>query len=185
MLISAMVPQAVATQAANAVASQAALAAATSAAATRPLTATAVNAAVAARAYQPQVPEQRRAPSSPAVLTAPASTQGEASILPDPEFWRVPDRQVEVPQPQTARPAEVTVQQAAPYVAQATAQQAPEVKTQQRSEEPPANLPGSRKPAALIGKKPGVSDSSGFGAYAVASQRTISIDLPTTVEAFA
>lgn len=184
MLIAPMLPQTPATQAASAAATQAAFAAAATSSATRPLTASAVNAAAAASAYQPQLPEQRRPvqqPNSPAT----ANTQGRPNILPDPEFWRVPDRQVELPepQPQPVRTPVVSPQQTAPFVAQAVAQQTPEVRSQQR-EEPPVALPSGRKPAALVGKQPGV-ESSGFGAYAVASQRTISIDLPTTVEAFA
>lgn len=182
MLITPVLPQNSASQVASAAATQAAFAAAASASASRPLTASAVNAAAAASAYQPQVPEQRRPVPQQTVPTA-GNAVSRANILPDPQFWRVPDRQVETPMPQTLRNAPVTVQQAAPFIAQAAAQQAPEIKTQQRSEEPPA-ASVSRKPAALLAKKPGV-ESSGFGAYSVASQRTISIDLPTTVEAFA
>ncbi len=184
MLISAMVPQASAPQVANAAATQAAFVAAATSSATRPLTASAVNAAAAASAYQTQVPEQRR-PVQQQSSTPAGDSKGRPNILPDPEFWRVPDRQVDAQMQVPVRAPVVTAQQAAPFIAQAAAQQAPEVKTQQRAEEPATPLPGSRKPAALLGKKPGVGDSSGFGAYAVASQRTISIDLPNSVEAFA
>lgn len=185
MLIAPMLPQATATQVANAAATQAAFAAAASASASRPMTPGAVSATAVVSGYQPQVAEQRR-PVQQQSTPAMGDSKGRPSILPNDEFWRVPDRQVDVPlpQPQAARAPVVTPQQAAPFVAQAAAQQTPEVKTQQRSEEPAPALPGSRKPAALLGKKPGV-ESSGFDAYAVASQRTVSIDLPTTVEAFA
>ncbi len=182
MLITPVLPQTSATQVANAAATQAAFAAA-SASASRPLTPSAVSANAAASGYQPQVPEQRR-PVQQQTSAPMADGKGRPAILPNDEFWRVPDRQAAIPMPQQARPAPVTVQQAAPYVAQAVAQQAPEAKAQQQQAEPAAPLPGSRKQAALLAKKPGV-ESSGFGAYAVASQRTVSIDLPTTVEAFA
>lgn len=180
MLISNTLPQTAAPQSTNVAATQSAFLAAASASASRPLTPAAVNAAASASAYSPQLPQQRRAAAEQA--PTPSNTLGRPAILPDPEFWRVPDRQVDMVVPQPVRTTAETVQQTSAYVAQAAAQEIPEFK-QPESEQPAT--PAVRKQAALIGKKPGVGDSSGFGAYNVASQRNVEITLPSTVEAFA
>ena len=178
MLISATLPQTAAPQSTNVAATQSAFLAAATASASRPLTPTAVNAAAAASPYSPQLLPQRRA-----VAEQPSNTQGRPAILPDPEFWRVPDRQqMERMPPQPVRTSAETVQQTTAYVAQVVAQQVPEFK---QPEAPQPATPAARRQAALIGKQPGVGDTSGFSAYNVASQRNVGISLPSTVEAFA
>lgn len=184
MLIGNTLPQISATTATNVAATQSAALSAAAASASRPLTANAVNAAAAASAYSPQLPQQRRAQAEQSPAPSMGSTAGRPAILPDPEFWRVPDRQVkiETPQPQVRATVE-TVQKTTAYVAQAVAQQLPEVKEEHEQPQPAAS--NTRKPAALFGKKPGVSDTTGFGAYYVASQRSTEISFPNTLEAFA
>lgn len=182
MLISNALPQVSAPQTTNVAATQSAFLSAAAASASRPLTPTAVNAAAAASAYSAQLPQPRRQVSDQTTTPTP-NTAGRPSILPDPEFWRVPDRQVkvEVP-PQQVRTVVETVQKTTAYIAQAVAQELPEA---QEPEQPQASALAARKPAALFGKKPGVSDTSGFSAYYVASQRSTEINFPNTVEAFA
>lgn len=185
MLISNTLPQISAPQATNVAATQLAFLSAAATAASRPLTPVAVNAAAAASAYSPQLPQPRRQPTEQTATTPARDIAGRPGILPDPEFWRVPDRQVkaEAPPPQAARTTVETVQKTTAYIAQAVAQELPEA--QEPPESPQPTLPGARKASALPGKKPGVGDSSGFGAYYVASQRSTEIGFPNSVEAFA
>ena len=183
-LISNVSPTAATSQAANAAAAQSAFKSAQSAA-SRSLTPMAVSAAPAALGYSPQTPEPRRENMARANAQPGAQPQsGRPSIMPDPEFWRVPDRQAaEQIAPLPARQQLIdNVQQAAQYTAQASAQEAPLAKPAAPSQ----NLANAKaKLNALLAKKPGIGDSTGLGAYTVAAQRHVSMGLPQTTEAIA
>lgn len=177
-LISNVLPQATASQASVA-ATSASFVAAQAAAASRPLTPVAVTAAGAANAL-PQLPTRRNEGGAARTVANSSLPQSDRpAILPDPEFWKVPNRPAgEQIAPLPSRQQLIdSVQQAVQYTTQAAAQEAPEV-LQERAQAT-QNL---RRFNALLAKKPGVSNSSGLGAYNVAAQRSMQMSLPANVE---
>jgi len=152
----------------------------------RQITAVAVTATGAASAYSTQTPE-RRDPAGSRAPAAASTGDSRPAILPDPELWRVPTREVNAappaPLPERA-PITVNLPQVSQFNAQAIAQQAMPVAQQEQRVATPE--PAPRKTTATTSAAPqrsSLGGSSGVQAYAVAAQRNFDLSFASTVEA--
>lgn len=177
-LITNVVPQNTASQANALAAAQSAFQVSQASTSTRQITPNAVNAAGAATAFTPQLPERRSETTQRANVATEQSSR--PSIMPDPEFWRLPDRAAsETITPLPARTAQPSVAQIAAQQQQAAAAAAQQ---QQEDAAPAPQQAPVRRFNALAAKKPGIGDSTGLGAYAVANQRNAHLSLPGSTE---
>jgi hypothetical protein len=153
----------------------------------RQITAVAITATGAASAYSTQMPERREPVASRAPIAA-STGDSRPAILPDPELWRVPTREVNAqppaPLPERA-PITVNLPQVSQFNAQAIAQQAmPAVQQEQRAATPePVPARKTTSSAYAVPQRSTLGGSSGVQAYAVAAQRNFDLSFASTVEA--
>jgi len=185
-LVTNVLPQSSAPQANVLAGAQASFQSGQASTTTRQITASAINAAPAASAFYPQPPERRSAAVTARVATPAPQTPSQtpqtdpASFLPDPKLWKVPNR--EVSQPLVPTPVRAPVQEATAQLVQQNIQASLQENQLARQEQTQNNALAARRMNTLAAKKPGISDSSGAGAYAVANQRNLAMSLPSTIE---
>lgn len=151
----------------------------------------AVTASGAPAAYNSHITQQRPSPTparqEPAGRTGLVPQQQQASgLLPDTQLFEArPTAAPATPLPARPLPA-LTVAEAAPFAAQAAAQ-AVAAREAEEPQQTQRNLPAQRRLQALAGKKPGIADTSGADAYAIALERNAGMSLnlnSPTIEKF-
>lgn len=151
-------------------------AAATGVPSAQQITAAAVPGAGGANAYDAQTSQQRA--QTPRTTTPQLD---RPAILPDPEFWKVPTREVGSPvlTAPPRLPVTVNLPQVTQFHAQQFAQQREPVDSTSRDDAGADRLP--RRPSAT-GKKVGLGEVRGAGAYQAAAQRLTAMAFPPTTE---